>query len=423
MLFTKWQEIAILAACICMLAMPGMATTVTVGPATIPAAGASVDVTVVADSFPNGLSGYIMTASVADPSVAEITGVVFPAWASFKLNSLVPAGEVSMRATDLSLGISPGAANVTLVTLTVRGKVAGATELGLSVRQMDPDGAGDPISPTVVPGTISVGGVVPTATVTTTATTTLPSPTVTTTSSTTTATVTTTATTAIPTPTATTTNATPTATSTTTTTTVTTTATTAIPTPTPTPQEPAYITVFSYPLGGSVALDGTTIGKTPLQEYPVEPGTHTLTATYPGYREYSTTLTVSPGEHKRLPLIIFTKGTPATFPTIAPTTTVTTTGTVTSPTATTAVPTATITGSTGTGALTVNTVPRGATIYIDDQARGVSPATISGIPAGVHELKVAKQNYKTNVKTVTVQSGKTTTLPLIVLSPLRTIVW
>jgi len=366
MFFTKWQEMALLAACVCILAMPGMATTVTVGPATIPAAGASVDVTVVADSFPYGLSGYIMNASVADPSVAEITGVAFPAWASFKLNSPVPAGEVSLRASDLSLGVSAGAANVTLVTLTIRGKAAGTTVLDLRVRQMDPDGARDPIIPTVVPGTISVGGVVPTATPT-------------------------------PTPTAT-------------------------PTPTPIPQESAYITVFSYPLGGSVALDGTTIGKTPLQEYPVEPGTHTLTATYPGYREYTTTVTVSPGEHKSVPLIIFMKSMPTVFPTIVPTITVTTAGTTTTtiptttvPTATTVVPTVTSPG--GTGALMVKTLPSGATIYIDNQKSGVTPATISNLQPGDHELKLVKQGCKTSVRTVRIQAGKTTELPFIVLSP------
>jgi len=142
----KWQKMVMLAACVCMFAIPGMATTVTVGPATIPAAGASVDVTVVADSFPEGLSGYIMTASVADQSVAEITGFTFPAWASIKSNSPVPAGEVFLRASDLSLKVSPGAANVTLVTLTIRGKTNGATVLNLRVKQMDPDGAGDQLS-------------------------------------------------------------------------------------------------------------------------------------------------------------------------------------------------------------------------------------------------------------------------------------
>ncbi len=362
MYFTKWKETVILCACICLLAVPALATTVTVSPATIPDAGSSVDVTIVADSLPTGLSGYIMTASVADPSVAEITAVTFPSWASMKLNSAVPASEVSLRASDLSLGVSPGATGVTLVTLTVKGKIAGATTLGLTVRQMDPDGAGDPINPTVIPGTISVGGVVPTATVTPTAT--------------------------------------PTA------------------TPTQPGQEPGYITVFSYPLGGSVALDGTVIGTTPLQDYAVEPGTHTLTAAYPGYREYTTTVTVSPGEHKRVPLIIFMKGIPTMFPTTIPTTSVTTNIPTAVPTAT-LTPTATVTGSTGTGALKISTVPRGATIYIDDVVKGISPATISDIPAGNHELKVAKQNYKTTVKTVTVQAGKTIQVPLIVLSPTR----
>ncbi|HOS81874.1 MAG TPA: PEGA domain-containing protein, partial [Methanolinea sp.] len=195
---------------------------------------------------------------------------------------------------------------------------------------------------------------------------------------------------------------------------------TATPTATPTQpgQEPGYITVFSYPLGGSVALDGTVIGTTPLQDYAVEPGTHTLTAAYPGYREYTTTVTVSPGEHKRVPLIIFMKGIPTMFPTTIPTTSVTTNIPTAVPTAT-LTPTATVTGSTGTGALKISTVPRGATIYIDDVVKGISPATISDIPAGNHELKVAKQNYKTTVKTVTVQAGKTIQVPLIVLSPTR----
>jgi len=282
-------------------------TVITVEGGSIPVIGEIREFTIIADELPEGLLGYSLTVTLTDPSKAEMVDVLFPEWAPsypYSYHTLTPADEVDIKI--FAYQVNTGKTNVTLATLRIRGDMTGQTNVDVIFKTFQ-DEKGKVITPTVVPGTISVGGVVPTATVTTTATTTLPSPTVTTTSSTTTATVTTTATTAIPTPTATTTNATPTATSTTTTTTVTTTATTAIPTPTPTPQEPAYITVFSYPLGGSVALDGTTIGKTPLQEYPVEPGTHTLTATYPGYREYSTTLTVSPGEHKRLPLIIFMK--------------------------------------------------------------------------------------------------------------------
>lgn len=387
----RLHGLAVFAVLACILAVPAAATTVTVGSAAIPAAGASVNVSIVADYFPDGLSGYIMNASVSNPSVAEITGVSFPSWAGLSAHSGIPATEVSLRTSDLSLGVSAGARNVTLVSLTVRGKAAGSTLLTVSVRQMDPDGPGAPITPTVVPGTITVGGTpttVPTTTPPTTVPTTTPATTVTTTSPTT-----------VP------------------TTTPATTVTTASPTTVP-PPEPAYITVFSYPLGGTVSIDGTRVGTTPLQDYPVSPGTHTLTATYPGYRDYTTVVTLAPGEHKSLPLIIFTRSMPVvtTFPTGIPTTTATATRTATATaTATSPTPTATTTG--GTGALTVKTFPSGATIFLDSQLRGTTPATVTGIPAGDHELKLVKQGYKTSVRTVRIEAGKTTVLPFIVLAP------
>jgi len=115
---------------------------------------------------------------------------------------------------------------------------------------------------------------------------------------------------------------------------------------------------------------------------------------------------------------------PTVFPTIVPTITVTTAGTTTTtiptttvPTATTVVPTVTSPG--GTGALMVKTLPSGATIYIDNQKSGVTPATISNLQPGDHELKLVKQGCKTSVRTVRIQAGKTTELPLIVFSPER----
>ncbi|MDI9633448.1 MAG: PEGA domain-containing protein [Methanolinea sp.] len=401
----------------CILAVPATATTVTVISAAIPAAGASVNVSVVADYFPDGLSGYIMNASVSDPAVAEITGVSFPAWAGLSAHSPLPAAEVSLRTSDLSLGVSAGARNVTLVSLTVRGKAAGSTVLTLSVRQMDPDGPGSPITPTIVPGTITVGGTpttvpttTPATTVTTAPPTTVPTTTVPTTALPTTVPTTIPATTVTTTP--------PT---TVPTTTPATTVTTASPTTVP-PQEPAYITVFSYPLGGSVSIDGTSVGTTPLQDYPVAPGTHTLTATYPGYRDYTTVVTLAPGEHKSLPLIIFTRSMPVvtTFPTGIPTATATATRTATATataTLTATSPTPTPTGTAGTGALKVTTFPSGTAIFLDSQPRGTTPATITGIPAGDHELRLVKQGYKTSVRTVRIEAGKTTVLPFIVLAP------
>ncbi|MCQ8893589.1 MAG: PEGA domain-containing protein [Methanolinea sp.] len=432
MILTEWQKLALVAACICMLAIPGLATTVTVGSATVPGAGTTVPINVTADNFPNGLSGYSMNVSVASPAVAEITGVTFPSWASLSIHSPLPSGEVSVRASDLAQAVGPGASNVLLVTVTVRGKAAGSTPITVVVKKMDPDGAGDPILPTIVAGTVTVGGTptptatptstpTPTQTATPTATlTSTPTPTPTPTSTPTATPTATPTSTPTPTPTPTSTpTATPTATLTSTPTPTPTPTSTPTVTPTPTPVDPGYITVFSYPLGGTVYLDDVVIGTTPLQDRSIDPGTHTLVAKYTGYQDYSATITVSPGQHFKLPLIIFLKGQPTRPPTTIPTIPVTSTPTPTaSGTATTAVPTPTVTGG-GTGSLTVKTLPSGALIYLDNQPKGTTPATISNIPAGDHELKLIKQGYKTSVRTVRIQSGITTTLPLIVLSPQR----
>jgi hypothetical protein len=70
-----------------------------------------------------------------------------------------------------------------------------------------------------------------------------------------------------------------------------------------------------------------------------------------------------------------------------------------------------------TGAVTINTVPRGVTIYLNNQVKGVSPATIQGLTPGSYELKLIRQGFKTQVKTVIIQAGKTITLPLIIMTP------
>jgi len=71
-----------------------------------------------------------------------------------------------------------------------------------------------------------------------------------------------------------------------------------------------------------------------------------------------------------------------------------------------------------TGALVINTVPRGVTIYLNNQVKGTSPATIQGLSPGDYELKLMKQGYKTQVRTVTIEAGKTYTPPLIILTPI-----
>jgi tetratricopeptide (TPR) repeat protein len=54
------------------------------------------------------------------------------------------------------------------------------------------------------------------------------------------------------------------------------------------------------------------------------------------------------------------------------------------------------------GNLTLKTTPPGAMIYVDGNLRGVSPITLSEIRSGGHEIKGAKEGYKTVIQQVTV---------------------
>ena len=65
----------------------------------------------------------------------------------------------------------------------------------------------------------------------------------------------------------------------------------------PKPEE-AYINVNSTPTGADIYLNGSYIGKTPISNYEVDPGTHTLLLVKEGYEDYTETFTISEGETK-----------------------------------------------------------------------------------------------------------------------------
>lgn len=67
----------------------------------------------------------------------------------------------------------------------------------------------------------------------------------------------------------------------------------------------------------------------------------------------------------------------------------------------------------GTGKLSVSTSPPGAEISIDGSISGrMTPATITGIPAGTHVIYTRLAGYTSAEATVTVTAGKTATLSL-----------
>ena len=125
--------------------------------------GSAADVTLVADSLPEGLSGYNVTVSLSDGEVAEIVGVSFPDWAVLHSNSSLPSDSVWMKAVDLNDKVVENAENVTLATLKIRGEKAGECSIVITVTKMDDDG-GDPIEPVVTAGSVEVFAPAPTPT-------------------------------------------------------------------------------------------------------------------------------------------------------------------------------------------------------------------------------------------------------------------
>jgi hypothetical protein len=543
MKFTTWTRLEFIGLCLCILAIPALATTVTVGSATLPAVGSSTDIVITGDSFPDGLFGYIMNASFNDPSIAEITAVTFPAWVTWSEQGVLPSTDLRLKV--LTFTDHSTSTDLPLVTLTVRGKAAGTTLLNLSVRDMA-SMTGSSIYPTIVPGTIIVGGVPTTgslnitssptgATVTVDGTTygTTPelvsglsagshsvgvsmtgyqtysgtasvtagtetpvnvvltpvSPTtgsLSITSSPSGATVTVdgtgygltpvvvsglspgshtlelsltgyqaysgtaTVTAGVQTPV----NVVLTPVSPTTgslsitsspsgaTVTVdgtgygttpaivsslspgshtlglsltgyqaysgTATVTAGVQTPvnvvlTPEPVgEPGYLTLFTFPNKAIVTVDGTVIGTSPLMDAAISPGIHTLKVSASGYSEYTTTLEVISDQHKRMPFVILKRTSGGGVPTPTLTTTVTQTP------------------SPGeTGGISVKSFPKNAVIFLNNEVKGNTPATIQGLAPGEYELKLVYPRYQTKVKTVTVEAGKITAVPLILMFPDR----
>jgi len=64
------------------------------------------------------------------------------------------------------------------------------------------------------------------------------------------------------------------------------------------PPGKAYINVNSTPTGADVYLNGSYIGKTPISNYELDPGTHTLLLVKEGYEDYTETFTISEDETK-----------------------------------------------------------------------------------------------------------------------------
>ena len=244
--------------CILLAGLAGIAsaTTITIGGGPIASVGDQIDLPVTLDSAPTGLSFFQMTVASTDPSVANIVKVTYPPWATLNSTGSLPAGTVELIALDLGNANPPGASNIPLATITVKGLKAGSTQLTVTSNKLSDSVFYESPAGAVVPGSILVQGTIPTTTTTTTTTTTIV-PTVTTT-------------TVVP----------------------TTTTTTVVPTtPTPVPTMPVPIgptgqVYFSTtPQGAAIFIDGARTNAVTPFIIAVPVGTHQVVFKLAGYND------------------------------------------------------------------------------------------------------------------------------------------
>lgn len=121
--------------------------------------GEAAEVAVALDTAPNGVAGFAVNVSVADPSVATVTNASLGESFDSVGESTDVASDGSaatLSGADLGENVQPGATGVTLATVTVQGEDDGETTLEATVNSMDNDHGND-TDPTVEPGSVTVG--------------------------------------------------------------------------------------------------------------------------------------------------------------------------------------------------------------------------------------------------------------------------
>ncbi len=136
-----------------------------------------------------------------------------------------------------------------------------------------------------------------------------------------------------------------------------------------------YLTVKSNPSGAKVYVDGSYIGNTPLENYKLSTGQHSLKVTKQGYQDYTTTVTINPGK-----------------------TTVVNAQLIPQP-----------------ASLTIDSNPSGADVYIDGDYKGTTPLTLNLTPR-THQIKLTRQDYKNYTTTITINPGESKSIS-VTLTP------
>jgi hypothetical protein len=153
-----------------------------------------------------------------------------------------------------------------------------------------------------------------------------------------------------------------------------------------TPQQASVgsIEVASSPSGASIYLDGNYVGQTPSGGYfdltSIRQGTHTILIRQMDVQDYTQVVYV-PGGNVVTVNARLTPNAPSPIPDT-------------------------------TGQIIVVSTPAGAELFLDNTFRGVTPVTLSDIPAGSHVVMARQAGYTDASQTVSVTGGQSTPVAL-----------
>jgi len=126
------------------------------------------------------------------------------------------------------------------------------------------------------------------------------------------------------------------------------------------------ISIDSVPNGAQVFIDGNSIGVTPVKDYEVNEGTHTIVLKKDGYNDVSDTVSIQKDENVTRQY--------------------------------------TLNKAVTTGTVSITSIPDGAKVYIDGNFVGTTPLTGYILSIGEHNIKATKDGYEDYNGTFTISA-------------------
>ena len=131
------------------------ATSTLLAPSITTGVGYAINVPIMLDSAPNGISGFEMTISLSDPNVASIDGVVIPSEFGLTFFEQVSPSEIRVMGLDFNQALQGNLSDVTLATVSMTTTRQGTSAIQISLTRLDDD-AGLTVNPQTSDGSLNV---------------------------------------------------------------------------------------------------------------------------------------------------------------------------------------------------------------------------------------------------------------------------